>query len=271
MYEICYDFIGKKTLWTRHKVLTPVLLTHKDYPHKDLDIVDLKAFNTDTFSLGVYDRTFADMKHEYESVNTNMKIYPLVPKEHMALPYWKKSTDHMINSAPILPEFIPLMKAIHNGILLASNHVHRKFHQTLRIYTKAETIYTYKHRVSSALFLKPLMKTFFPVISTEVFRPSIWYIIVHNESTKSAVLIVLHNTKEALPEKKECDRQDMLSCYFESWAENPDSINKNVLKNAYCCVITQERAENLFSIAYLEIRKTLDIQEIINPMKDQII
>ncbi|XP_065203520.1 uncharacterized protein LOC135833686 [Planococcus citri] len=269
MYEICYDFENKRTLWTKHKVLTPELLTHKEYPHRNLNTVNLDEFDTEKFSLSVPEQTFTVMKHDYESADVNMKIYPLVPKDHMALPYWKKSTDHMINSAPLLPEFIPLMKAIHNGILLASKYVLREFHETLTIYTKAETILSLTHLASSALYLESAMKYLVPELSIEVFTPNTWYIIVHNEDANSAVLIVLHNTREDPPEQKECDDGVRLPCNFQNWSEDPHSITEKNLEYVYCCPIRPEKVRTLFLIHNLEISKDFNIEEMIRLEHDE--
>ncbi|XP_065203522.1 uncharacterized protein LOC135833688 [Planococcus citri] len=282
MFEICFDFKNKKTVWTRHQVLGPKLLTHKDYPHKDLNTVSLAEFSTETFDLELDLGTFVKMKQPYEPIipnnktdplYPNMEIYPLVPKDHMALPYWKKSIDHMINSGPILPKFIPLMKTIHRGILLASNYYLRESHQILTMFTKADTVNSIKHNVTSALNLKPMIASIMPETSTDVFRPTMWYIAVLNEDDQSGILIVLHNTKEALPATKECDDKMML-CDIKSWAEDPGSINENDLKYAYCCPINQEKLKKLFSINWkikLSIQKNLNLQEVISLEKHKLL
>ncbi|XP_065203519.1 uncharacterized protein LOC135833685 [Planococcus citri] len=270
MYEICYDFQRNQTLWTKYTPMTPPLIADKISLHKTLSDIDIKDFSTDISSLNLSSARFENLKKSYQLTSpSTSSVFTLVPEDHMAMLYWKKATSHIINSAPLLHEFIPIMKAINDGIFNASHNLFVKSKDILKIYTAADTeVIPMMNFISSFDIVKGdeiqlKLKKDAEIIN--LFKPNIWYKFVYNESEKSGVVIVLHNTRENIP-FKECSDNEIIDCDIKKWSAYSEHISDKSLDNVYCCRASENMVKEMFSIQVKLENALFDIEAMI-PVK----
>ncbi|XP_065217309.1 uncharacterized protein LOC135843371 [Planococcus citri] len=185
-----------------------------------------------------------------------MQPQPLVPPEHFVFRIWKKTTNHIINTAPLLENLVPLMSAINIGLKKAQMKLYilnpTSSYVRLRFYTRV-----------TSLSLPPLIDE--NPSFEQLLQPSIWHKFIYHEVEKKGLLIYIHNTlEEPSTDQRKCE--DVVQCEFDRWSNDfPTTvlIQENLQNFAYCCSVTSEHIKEIFFID-VEIKGTLDLNGLIS-------
>ncbi|XP_065218568.1 uncharacterized protein LOC135844332 [Planococcus citri] len=146
-YKACYDTSTNETIWTKHSVTTPVVFDRVKIETKE---PIKQEISVDPF--GTWNAPFQILKEAYESEKLKdpakhdiMLPQPLVPPEHFAFYVWKKTTNHILNMAPLWEKLVPVMSIVNRSLQEAQMRLYfwkPLEYSKLIIYTKVESIAT---------------------------------------------------------------------------------------------------------------------------------
>ncbi|XP_065202734.1 uncharacterized protein LOC135833051 [Planococcus citri] len=237
LYDLCIDTSNGKTIWTKHDIMTPGMFTDNEEKLQRESGGDTEII-TDPILFEA--NTFTNLKQKFHAQNEEsfkMTESFMVPREHMALRVWRNAVNHFINVAPLWDNLKKLMITVNQAIKKIALQLHTNG-QKLTIYTKA---IDFKDKDQATIQVN------------SQFSSTVWYKLLYDEISKTAALIVLHNTPDMPPKIKVCEIE--MTCDVKKWYEkkqdDEEGISDEVFEYVYCCYPTASETLKLFDFGRL--------------------